>query len=226
MVRVLLVAVASLLLGCAGASRDLSRRLEVERGDPELLEVRCGTVTAAEVPAPGVGGVTVDQARGGAPVGELFDWRRRSEQNPALPLPARQVLAIDADAFGSTVRSDVERILRLDTRRSAPDAAPQLVLRILDVQTITEPAGWTELRGRVSSRVVLRATVRGDGGEELWSAVLEGESEKRVFHFGIVHHETTLSAAYCSALTRFGAAVPDLARALVAARSGKESARP
>jgi hypothetical protein len=216
MVRVLLAAFALLLAGCAGWSRDYSQRLRVERGDPELLQVQCKTVPVAKVGASGSVGVAVDGPRGRAPVGELFDWRRCSEGDQWCKGPLRQGLAVDADAFRGMVQSDVARILRLGASGSAQNAARQVVVTILDVRTSARPAGPTELRGRVSSRVLLRATIRGDGGHELWSQDFEGESEERVYYFRVIHHETTLSAAYCAALSRFGAAAPDIVRVLLA----------
>lgn len=161
--------------------------------------------------------VAVDAPGGLQPVGELFDHRRRSADDPVLPLKKRHPLVVDADAFARTVQGDAGRIFVGERTGAVAGGAPLLVVRIEDVRTSVPRPRFTDLRGRMTSRIVLRADLR-DGSGVIWSRLLEGEGEKLVYYVRLVHHETTLSAAYCAALARLRDAVPEIAGAVAATR--------
>jgi hypothetical protein len=212
--RLVTAAVATLFLGCAGWGRDHDARLRFDEQDLEPLVVRCEAIPVAGSFLRDVS-ISVESPGGLQPVGELFDWWRRPADAPSSPMRKRHRLTVDAEAFARTIQGDVERMLGAQSGVAA-EGAPRLVVRILDVSTVMPRPGLTALRGRMVSRIVLGAELR-DAGRTLWSRVFEGEGEKDVSYVRLVHHEATLAAAYCAALTQLGEAVSDIGRARAAA---------
>lgn len=209
--RLVTALVATLLLACAGWGRDHAARLRPDEDDLPLT-IRCDAIPAAGASLPGVA-ITVEAPGGLRPIGELYDARRKPAHAPLLPLKKRHALVVDSDAFARTVQGDLERMLAAAPGIALGEGAPRLVVRILEVRTATPWAGWTALRGRMKSRVVLGAELR-DAGRTLWSRELEGAGEKEVYYVRLVHHETTLAAAYCAALAGLRDATAELAQAL------------